>query len=116
MDVLKWCKNSSKWLHFPVLFHVSILIILLPTAEMVKNNLNLPLKPFDCECHFWSLESSILNLSIHPAYLYYVLDKESLWDSDELAAQHPGARVEWWDVSHDTTSLSQGSSFEHLFI
>lgn len=70
MDVLKWCKNNSKWLYFSVLLHISILIIHLPTAEMVKNQLSPPLKPFYCECHFPSSESSILNLFFHPPDLY----------------------------------------------
>lgn len=88
MGVLKWCKNNSKIFYFHVLFHISILVILLPTAEMVKTSLKFE-SSFEAIrlCPFSSLESSILNLSIPPALLCYAFEKESLWDGDETCSK-----------------------------
>lgn len=107
MDVLKWCKNNSKWLNFPPLFHVTVLIILFPAAEMVKKQVESSFEATGmCECPFLSLESSILTLSIHPAHLYYALEKESLWDGDGSCSKTPRSQGGWQDASHVSTSLN----------
>lgn len=95
MGVLKWCKNNSKLLYFPGLFHVSFVIILLFTAGMVKNQ-------FESFFEAVWLSSSLFKLvKLNPQPFYspstFVLcswKKRVCEMVMKLEAKHPGARVD----------------------
>lgn len=83
VDVLKWWKYYSSSCIF-VFWHLSILIIHSTTVEMVKKKKDSSLEAI----LLWMSVFKLWKLDPQPFYspsasLSYILEKQSLWDSDE---------------------------------